>query len=329
MKFDVIIGNPPYQLSDGGNGVSAKPIYQLFIQQAMKLNPRYLSMIVPSRWFIGGKGLDSFRSEMLSDKRIRKIVDFENTYEVFPGVDIAGGINYFLWSRDHRGMCEFVNMKDNTAISRTRFLDEFEVLIRQNRAVDIVKKIRDVHGNNGVYMSQTVSPSKPFGLRTFYEPKESGIPCWFIQRIGRKFASVEDYSDDLGIKDKWKFLVPRSPIAGQTDFTKPVGFYYEGNIKIAEPGEICTESFIVLFSADTKEEVLSFKSYLFTKIVRFLLLQSVASQDVTRNCYRFVPSLGHYSGTYTDEILRERWNITDEEWEYIDSRIKAVDEIGR
>lgn len=325
MKFDVIIGNPPYQLSDGGNSASAKPIYQLFVEQAKKLNPRYLTMITPSRWFIGGKGLDAFRLEMMKDKHVRTIVDFENSYEVFPGVDIAGGISYFLWDREHEGLCKFVNSKDGQTYSIERYLDDYEVIVRQNRSIDIINKVRQAHGSDSVYMNQTVSPSKPFGLRTFYEPKQEGIPCWFIQKIGKKYASTEDYTDELNIKDKWKFLVPRSPIAGQTDFTKPVGFYYEGNVRIAQPGEICTESYIVLFSSDSETEVLSFKSYIFTKIVRFLLLQSVASQDVTRNCYRFVPSLERYEGEYTDSYLCKLWNISEEEWQYIDSRIKAVE----
>ena len=121
--------------------------------------------------------------------------------------------------------------------------------------------------------------------------------------------------------DKWKFLVPKAPIAGQTDFTKPVGFYYDGNTRIAEPGSCCTESFIVLGAFDTEKEVLSFKSYFFTKIVRFLLLQTVISQDVLRNKFCFVPALEKYEGKYTDELLCKHWKINESEWNYINSRI--------
>lgn len=319
MKFDVIVGNRPYQLSDGGNSASAMPIYNKFVEQAKKLNPRYISMIIPARWFAGGRGLDGFRTEMLQDKRIRAIVDFERDKDAFPGVDVAGGVCYFLWDRDNPGECSIENVSTNPGYVVERPLDEFPIFIRNNRAVDIVRKVKSVH--KGKYMDEVVSPSKPFGLRTFYQPKESGIPCYFIQRIGKKFADPNDVQDNSNLLDKWKFLVPRSPIAGQTDFSKPVKFYYDANTRIAAPGECCTESFLVAYSANTLEEIESFKSYLFTKVVRFLLLQAVVSQDVTKKKYCFVPCLDKFEGVYTDERLTVLWGIDEEEWEYIDSRI--------
>ena len=234
MKFDVIIGNPPYQLSDGGNGKSAKPIYQHFVNHAKKMNPRYLTMIIPSRWFTGGKGLVDFRQSMLSDRHIRKLVDYENFKDVFPGVDLAGGACYFLWDRDHEGACEVTNYGTEAYSVATRYLDEYETFIRQNLAVDIVKK---VHSKCDSFLSDRVSSRKPFGLPTNYPPQDIGVPCWFIQRIGRKYAAKKDVDDSRGYLNKWKLIAPKAPIAGQTDFTKPVGFYYEGNTKIAKPGE--------------------------------------------------------------------------------------------
>lgn len=325
MKFDVIIGNPPYQLSDGGNGKSAKPIYQHFVNQAKKMNPRYLTMIIPSRWFTGGKGLVDFRQSMLSDRHIRKLVDYENFKDVFPGVDLAGGACYFLWDRDHEGACEVTNYGTEAYSVATRYLDEYETFIRQNLAVDIVKK---VHSQCDKFLSDKVSSRKPFGLPTNYPPQDLGVPCWFIQKIGRKYAAKKDVDDSHGYLNKWKLIAPKAPIAGQTDFTKPVGFYYEGNTKIAKPGECCTESFIVVGDFDTEEEVLSYRSYIFTKVVRFLLLQTVVSQDVTKKNYCFVPDLGKYEGVYTDKLLCEKWGITEDEWAYIDSRITAVEDIN-
>ena len=321
MKFDVIIGNPPYQLSTGGSGRQAKPIYHLFIEQAKRLNPRYLTMIIPSRWFAGGFGLDDFRNTMLHDKSIRQIVDFPNSAEVFNGVDIAGGVCYFLWDRDSKGSCTITNITNGIPYSVQRELDEFPTFIRSSQAVPIVRKIFEIEKPRKT-LEDTVSPQRPFGLPTNYEPSSNGIPCYFKQKIGLKKANKTDVKDVNSLLNKFKLLVPKAPIAGQTDFTKPVGFYYDGNTIIAKPGECCTESWIVAGAFDTLEEVLNFKSYLFTKIARFLLLQTVVSQDVLRNKFCFVPALDKYDQTYSDDILRHRWNITDEEWDYIDSRIR-------
>lgn len=321
MKFDVIIGNPPYQLSDSGFGRSASPIYHMFVQQAKKLAPRYLTMIIPARWFAGGKGLDDFRSEMLNDNRIRKIVDFENASEVFPGVDIAGGICYFLWERDSRGLCEVTNLYNGKRVVSVRPLNEFTTFIRHSQAVPIIHKVLAKKKNGSRRLSDVVSSRKPFGLPTNYKPKERGTPCWFIQKIGLKYANKADISDERGLLNKWKLLIPPAPIAGQTDFSKPVSFYYEGNTRIAKPGECCTESWIVACAFSTKAEVVSFKSYLFTKTVRFLLLQTVISQHVTKQKFSLVPDLGKYEGEYTDELLLKKWGISKEEWGFIDSKI--------
>ncbi len=325
MKFDVIVGNPPYQLSDGGNGKSAKPIYHKFIQQAKKLNPTYLSMIIPARWYAGGKGLDEFREEMLSDNRIRKIVDFENSNEVFPGVDVAGGICYFLWEKDNQGECEIINFNSGASVNSERALNEFPILIRQSQAIPIIRKVL---ANKPKTLNDRVSSRKPFGLPTNYVPLKKGVPCWFTQKIGLKYADEKEVTDSFHLLNKRKFLAPKAPIAGQTDFSKPVGFYYEGNTLITKPGDCCTESFIVLGAFDTEKEVLAYKSYIFTKTVRFLLLQTVVSQDVTKGNFQFIPDLGKYEGVYTDDLLRTKWNINEEEWQYIDSRIKAVELMG-
>lgn len=324
MKFDVIIGNPPYQLSDGGHSRSASPIYHKFVEQAKKLKPKYLTMIMPARWYAGGKGLDQFRNEMLNDSRIRKLVDFENSSDVFPGVDIAGGVCYFLWDRDNKGLCEVSNQYQGKRVTSVRALNEFEIFIRHSRAVPIIRKVLKIE-NSRKFLNEIVSARKPFSLPTNYKPTKNGIPCHFTQKLGLQFANKNDVTDRYQILDKWKLLIPRAPIAGQTDFSKPVGFYYNGNTRIAKPGECCTESWLVACAFSTKEEVLSFKSYLFTKIVRFLLLQTVVSQDIPRDKFLFIPYLNDYTEIFTDETLRKRWSISDKEWNFIDSKIKATE----
>lgn len=323
MKFDVIIGNPPYQLNDGGgNGKSARPIYHLFVSNAKKLNPRFLTMIIPARWFSGGKGLDDFRREMLNDKRIRKIVDYDNFREVFPGVDLAGGACYFLWNRDNPGTCEVTNISGGKKDIMKRPLDEYEIFIRQNKAVSIVRKLRKLTQIQN--LSNRVYSRMPFGIPSTYQPLDEGIPCYFTQRIGRKYVRKQDISDPSNILDKWKLLVPKAPIAGQTDFSKPVGFYYDGNTIIAAPGECCTESWLAIGAFDTMAETEAYKSYIFTKTVRFLLLQTVVSQNISKKNYCFIPDLGKYIGQYTDEQLCNMWNITQDEWALIDSKISAI-----
>lgn len=323
MKFDVIIGNPPYQLSDGGGtGKSAKPIYQLFVSQAKKIKPRYITMIIPSRWFSGGKGLDDFRQEMLTDRHVRKLVDYDNFKEVFPGVDLAGGACYFLWDRDYDDDCEVTNISGKIRNTAMRPLDEHEIFIRNNQAVKIVNKINSLGYKN--YLNDKVYSRMPFGITTTYIPKESGTPCYFTQRIGLKYVDDKDISDPFKIINKWKLLVPKAPIAGQTDFSKPVAFYYDGNTRIASPGEICTESWLVAGAFDTEEETISYKSYIFTKTVRFLLLQTVVSQNISKKNFCFIPDLGRYEGKYTDKYLCNCWGITDDEWEYIRTRIGEV-----
>ncbi len=322
MKFDVIIGNPPYQLNVGVEKENyAIAIYHKFVQQAKKLKPRYLTMIIPARWYTGGRGLDEFRTTMLTDKRIRKIVDYPNPYDCFQGVDIAGGICYFLWNRDNKGDCQFVSIVSDRRLMTSRVLDEYPVFIRDVMGLNVVKRIAALNINDGKTLDKKVSSQTPFGIITSYKPSKSGVPCWFRQKVGLQKVYSKDVKDLFGCLDKYKLLIPEAPIAGQTDFTKPVGLYYDGNTIIAAPGECCTQTWLVANSFKTKKETEFFRSYLLTKIVRFLILQTVISQHVSREKFCFVPDLGVYERIYTDEYLKDLWGITDEEWSYIDSRI--------
>jgi hypothetical protein len=323
MKFNAIVGNPPYQVMDGGNSVSAKPVYHHFVEIAKSIQPDYVSLIMPARWYAGGKGLDTFRETMLADKSISKLFDYPNSNDCFTNVDIAGGLCYFLWDKDYSGKTQITNYINGELSTATRDLEAFDILIRDNKAIPILKKVQKLNKLNET-LADRVSSRKPFSLPTNYKPKNKGIPCWFIQRIGLKYAKEDDVVDSGKYLNKWKLLVPPAPIAGQTDFTKPIGFYYDGNTRIAKPGECCTESFIIAGAFETEKEVLSYKTYLLTKTVRFLLLQRVVSQHVTKKCFAFIPDLEKYEGTYTDEQLCNLWNISKNEWSYIDSRIRNI-----
>lgn len=320
MKFDVVVGNPPYQLSDGGFGRSSTPIYQHFVLQAKKLDPRYLTMIIPSRWFGGGKGLDGFRSEMLNDDRIRKIVDFEDASEVFPGVDIAGGICYFLWERDSRGQCEVVNIFKGAETASVRPLNEFNTLIRHSQAVPIVRKVQ-ARGERR--LSEQVSSAKPFGLRTFARPMAEGD----IQL--RWHGGQGPYQRDrieAGVEmiDKWKAITSKVSYdhAGLPDKNGMRRVF--SIIDVLPPGTICTETYLVVGYFDEEKLAINLANYLRTRFVRFLVSLLSFSQDIFKDKFLFVPLLD-MSNEWTDANLYERYGITDEEIEFIESKIRPME----
>ena len=325
MEFDAIVGNPPYQLDVGKEKDNyALAIYDKFVLAAKQINPKFISMIIPARWYTGGRKLDQFRDNMLNDRQILKLVDFPNPYDCFENVDNPGGLCYFLWERGREEECEFVTVQGVERESFKRRLDEFPVFIRDIRGAKIVQRIKSLNINNGLTLENRVSSQKPFGIVTSYKPLEEGIPCWFTKRVGQKYVNESDITDVAQCIDKYKLLVPKAPIAGQTNFNNPIGLYYDANTIIAKPGEVCTQTWLVAGAFDTLEEVKNYKSYLLTKTIRFLILKAVVSQDVGRNKFLFAPDIGDYSQSYNDQKLRQLWNITDDEWDYIDSKIKNM-----
>ena len=324
MKFDVIIGNPPYQLSDGGGGAgkSATPIYQLFVQQAKKLHPSYLTMIIPSRWFNGGKGLDSFRKEMLNDDRLATIVDYLDSKDCFPsGVDIPGGICYFLWDSHHQGDCLVTNVaKNNFYISEYRKLNEFETFIRQNQAVSIVKKAQSA---NEKMMSEMVSSRKPFGLeskQTF--DTDGNVLLRSSSGLGKIQSNKIISGHDL--LEKWKVIVSKVSFehAGVPDKTGTMRVL--SVLTVLPPNSACTESYLVAGAFDKEEEACNMVSYLQTKFARFLIMQMLASMNMSKSSYAFVP-VQDFTKPWTDEELYAKYSLTKEEINYIESMIKPMD----
>lgn len=322
MKFDVIIGNPPYQLDDGGAGASAKPIYQDFIQQAMKLNPNYLVMITPSRWFTGGKGLNKFRREMITDKRFKEIHDFFDASEVFPGVEIKGGVNYFLWDKDYSGDCLMVTYDNGEEVSRMKRPLQYEdndIIIRYNEAIDILSKVLVLEEN---IFSTIVSPRKPFGLATNFKgfkkrrQNKDDIKIYANKRegwISRDFK----LSRNEEVIDKWKVFMPYAVGSGEMseDEFKPF---------LGEPNSIATETYIMIGPFDTKEEAENVISYIRTKFFHFMVGLRKSTQHATSKVYQFVP-IQDFSKSWTDEELYKKYNLNTDEINFIESVVRSLE----
>jgi site-specific DNA-methyltransferase (adenine-specific) len=320
MKFDVIVGNPPYQLSTGGSGRQAKPIYQYFVQQAKKMNPRYLTMIIPDRWFAGGMGLGDFRKEMLEDKQMRKLVDYANSKDCFPGPDIPGGICYFLWEKGATGDCKVTNIYQGNSVTSLRKLDEFETFIRFEPAVKILRKIIKINESK---MTDIISGVRPFGIPTKARPEKKG-DLFLISSGGSGNIASSIVTSGQDMINKWKVMTSKTSHdhAGQAD--------NEGKrrvlsrVEILPPKYVCTESYIILGSFETKVEAENCMRYVTSYFVRFLVSLLSFSQDITRERFSFVP-MQDFSEPWTDEKLYEKYGLTQDEIAFIESMIRPME----
>ncbi len=265
MKFDVIIGNPPYQLSDAGDSTGSSPIYNKFVEQAKKLNPRYLTMIIPSRWFAGGKGLDQFRDTMLNDKRISCLVDYPIAADVFPGVKVIGGVCYFLWEPSHNGACMVTTHMNGIDDTMTRPLNQFDTFVRFNKAITILEKVT---AKKYPSMSDQISRQKPFGLRTFVRPSgKGGVTLYANKNIGKiEKSAITIGTEMLG---QWKVFI--SMAYGEGGETRDYPRMIIGKPIIAAPVSACTETYIVVGAYNTEAKAKHLAAYLQTKFLRFLV----------------------------------------------------------
>jgi hypothetical protein len=332
MQFDVIIGNPPYQLNDGGgSGTSAAPIYQKFVEQAKKLEPRLLTMVIPSRWFSGGKGLDSFRSEMLEDARIRRIDDFPESNDVFPGTQIKGGVCFFLWDRDHQGDCEVVTHHMNLSsqgIFRPLLEPGSDVFIRFNQAISVLRKVSQQEtGSHSESLelpqeqqfSRIVSSRRPFGdIEKHVSPRlTKGIEVHLVG--GKGWASKKDISTGIELLDCWKVYIPFLA-SGSDAFPHPI----LGRPFLGRPGTATSETNLVIGPLASEDEAKNVMSYISTRFFRFLVLQRKPSQNATRKVYGFVP-MQDFSQKWTDEKLFKKYKLEQEEIEFIESMIRPME----
>ena len=320
MKFDAIVGNPPYQIMDGGNKASAIPVYNEFVTQSKALSPSYCSMIMPAKWFNGGRGLDRFREEMLSDHRIKRMVDFSDSQVCFPGVDIAGGVCYFLWDKDYSGDCLVTFFKaDGTATTQNRKLDEYETFIRDAEALAIIKKIKGNVANG--FLSTMVSSQRPFGLRTYVTPTEEG-DIILRHNGGKGPFHRQDVLTNAEWIDKWKVILSYLTYdhAGRPDKDGKKKIF--STMEVLSPGEVCTETYIVVGIFDNRKEAENLYAYLRTQFVRFLVAQVTSTQHISKSSFSLVPKMS-FSERWDDARLFEYFKLTQDEISTIKGTIKA------
>jgi site-specific DNA-methyltransferase (adenine-specific) len=322
MKFDVIVGNPPYQM-DAESGNRTMPIYNIFVDEAKKLNPRYMAFIIPSRWMAGGLGLGEFRAEMLNDKRIRTLVDYPNPSEVFPGVEIKGGVCYLMWDRDHPGKCAMTIVRgDERHGPVDRDLDQFDVLVRDSRGLAILEKVL---GAKEPSIIDIMAADKEFGMTSnfsgFTSKKSAGaIPIYAIQNGRRTSGWIprKNVTKSAHLINYHKVLLPQAGSDGGQKLPDVV----LGTTQVAPSPSVCTQSYLFIY-VNSSDEALSAETYVKTRFYRFLVSLRKISQHATRSTYTWVPQQT-WDRTWTDAELYKKYGITADEQAYIESMVKEM-----
>ncbi len=329
LDFGIVISNPPYQKKDGGAGASATPLYDNFVNFAKRIKPNQISMVMPAKWYTDGKGLDDFRTSMLSDTHIARLVDFTDSRDCFESVDIAGGVCYFLWKQKYAGECEFTNKHQGTDKTTMRNLSENVGFIRHIDAVGIVSKVLALSGH---CYNEKVSTRKPFGLATNVEPLDKGdITLKYNNGKGSYSSSLVKVGKQM--IPQWKITISRltAEHAGQTD--KAGRKKILSSLDMLAPNEICTETYLVVDAFDTREEAVNLSSYLRTRLVRFLIAQLTATQQMTKEKFAYVPIQDFsdksdidwsQSVADIDKQLYRKYGLNEEEQEFIEKMIKPM-----
>lgn len=319
MKFDYVIGNPPYQISDGGAGVSATPIYNRFIEAIKTTHPGAICLIIPAKWYSGGKGLDKFRGEMLGDRHISTLVDYSNSLDVFPNVDVAGGVCYFVWKEAYNGKCKYTNYRNGKATTAYRDLNEFQTFIRYPVASEIVKKVKE---DGELTLDKVVSSRKPFGLATTAKPMKTG-DITLRYNGGRGPYKSTEIRVGTEMIDQWKIIISRLTAEHAGQPAKDGKYRVLSTMELLKPGEICSETYLVAGAFDSKEEATNYMDYLKTQFVRFLILQIAMTQQLSKASFAFVPCQD-FTRKWTDKQLFERYDLSSEEVNYIQGMIKEM-----
>lgn len=328
MQFDVVIGNPPYQLSADEAGQNVMPIYNLFVEQAKALEPAFIVMVTPSRWMAGGKYLDDFRSTMLHDRHLSVLVDYHNAADMFPSVGINGGISYFLWDATHNGDCEVTTIRGGMASGpHKRRLDEFDVFIRDVRAVGILRKVL---ANGEPPFSDMVSPRDPFGpalssnfkdYRAQAKPGDLRLHLNLGTKRETAWVAPHHVTKSQNLVHAWKVLIPKAG-SGREREKSGVDLVL-GPPLVAEPGSVCTLTYVVAGPLSSEEQANSVYSYLRTKFARFLVSLRKISQDAPRGVYGFVPQQ-QWNKNWADDKLYAKYGLSEEEIDYIEDLIRPM-----
>lgn len=331
MKFDAIVGNPPYQEMDGGGkGYSAKPVYNYFVGEAKAIEPHYISMITPSRWFSGGKGLDDFRAEMLQDKHLRKIVDYADNEALFSNVSIVGGVNYFLWDSSYNGDCEVTSIRGENAVTLNRDLAEYDIFIRNNNALQLIRRM-EASGDRK--MDDVVYPRNVFGISSDLRGQDNKdekhqLALFSSQKsnsMAMSYISGDEVQKQYELIGKYKVIMGKVvPRGGEVGVDPSVGYRVTSTLQVLSPGSVFTDSYLLLAAFDSKAEAIHFAEYMCLRFPRFLLHETYSSMNISKQNFRFVPFLD-YSKEWTDEELFKRYGCNEEEISMIESIIRPME----
>lgn len=324
FKFDVVIGNPPYQKNTGDKTVQATPLYDKLVMQSMKLNAEYVCMIIPARWYSGGMGLDNFREFMLKNRQISNLIDYPNAKECFPNISLGGGVCYFLWQKNYDGPCKLANISNGKENVMERNLSEYPIFVRYNEAVSIIRKVTKMEESS---LLDWVSSLSPFGIGSAERGTEKIVKDDDLKLLSsRGFGYYPRAACTQGKEyiDNWKIAMSKVTSEHAGEPNRDGQFKVISKISILKPGEICTFSYFLVGNSSDEIEILNLKKYLTTKFVRFLLLQSISSINISKDKFRFIP-VQDFSHVWTDEMLYKKYELTDEEIGFIESMIKAMD----
>ena len=321
MKFDAIVGNVPYQQETDGAGRQARPIYNHFVTQAKALKPKYISMIIPSRWFAGGMGLDAFRENMKNDRSIRKIIDFTNAKDCFPTASISGGVMYFLWDRDNKGLCSFKNVINSISDEKDRLLNEYPVIVRYNKAESIINKVKLFKEES---ISNIMSSLMPFGLSTNIRGEATEIKGFYKLYASNSVTFINPDKITKGNEyiDSYKVLISKTSAEHAGEPSKDGKFrVIPTSMRVLEPKEVCTHSYFIAGNYKNRTMAENVYEYLKTRFVRFLILMSLSGFGLSKLSFGFVP-MQDFSRKWTDSDLYQKYDLTEEEILFIESMIK-------